>query len=268
MHQGKWLESLAHGQTALEIYQTTTEDFDKEEVGKVLMGIAFAHYKATNHSEAAAAAQEAYEVLEEMNSPRSGIALRNLGVFLQEAKKFSESAEIFRKALSIPQLDDEESILAKDYYNLGFALTELKQFNEAISILVRGKEIANSITAPIVAALCNEKLAYCYASIGDYEAGLAAIKFSVDYALLSGDDSRMFEAIKVRGKVHTAGANYESALADLKAAKSINIDNSCITNWDAIYEIEEEIALILEQLGQADEAEEVRRRIKVVSSSN
>ena len=94
------------------------------------------------------------------------------------------------------------------------------------------------------------------------------MKFSVDYALLSGDDSRMFESVRVRGRVHKARKDYESAISDLKAAKSINIENSCITDWDAIYEIEEEIASILDLLGQVEEAEEVRRRIKVVSNSN
>jgi tetratricopeptide (TPR) repeat protein len=268
VHQGKWLESLAHGQTALEIYQTTTESFDPEDMAKILMGIAFAHYKASNYTEAAAATHQAYELLEEMNSPRAGVALRNLGVFLQEAKKYAESAEIFRKALKIPQLEDEELTLAKDYYNLGFALTKLEQFNEAIEMLTRGKELASRITAPIVEALCNEQLAFCFASIGEYEAGLEAVKFSIDYALLSGDDSRMFESVRVRGRVNMARKDYESAISDLKAAKSINIDNSCITDWDAIYEIEEEIASILELLGQVEEAEEVRRRIKVVSNSN
>ena len=73
---------------------------------------------------------------------------------------------------------------------------------------------------------------------------------------------------KVRGRVHKARKDYESAISDLKAAKSINIENNCITDWDAIYEIEEEIASILDLLGQADEAKEVRRRIKVVSNSN
>ena len=78
----------------------------------------------------------------------------------------------------------------------------------------------------------------------------------------------MFQAVRVRGKIHTARSDYESALSDLKAAKNINIENSCITDWDAIYEIEEEIAVVLERLGQNEEAEEVRRRIKVVSNSN
>ena len=94
------------------------------------------------------------------------------------------------------------------------------------------------------------------------------MKFSIDYALLSGNDSRMFESVKVRGRVHLARQDYESALSDFKAAKSINIENNCITDWDAVYEIEEEIASILDLLGQVDEAEEVRRRVKVVSNSN
>ena len=114
---------MAHGQTALEIYQTTAKNFDKEDLAKVLMGIAFAHYKASNYTEAATATHQAYEMLEELNSPRAGIALRNLVVFLQEAKRYAESAEIFQKALRIPQLEDGELTLAKDYYNLGFALT-------------------------------------------------------------------------------------------------------------------------------------------------
>jgi len=158
--------------------------------------------------------------------------------------------------------------MAKDYYNLGFALTKLEQFNEAIAALTRGKELASKVTAPIVEALCNEQLAFCFASIGEYDAGLEAVRFSIDYALLTGDDSRMFQAVRVRGKIHAARSDYESALSDLKAAKSVNLENTCITDWDAIYEIEEEIAVALEQLGQNDEAEEVRRRIKVVSNSN
>ena len=268
VHQDKFAESLAHCQTALEIYQTTSESFDHEDMGRVLMGIAFAYYKLNNHDEAAASAQRAYELLEEMNSPRAGIALRNVGVFYQEVKKYSESAEVFRKAMNIPLFEDEELTLAKDYYNLGFALTKLEQFNEAIDALTRGKELASKVTAPIVEALCNEQLAFCLASIGEYDAGLEAVKFSIDYALLTGDDSRMFQAVRVRGKIHTARSDYESALSDLKAAKNINIENSCITDWDAIYEIEEEIAVVLERLGQNEEAEEVRRRIKVVSNSN
>lgn len=259
---------MAHGQTALEIYQSTTENFDHEDIGRVLMGIAFAHHKLHNHDEAAESAQQAYEVLEEMHSPRAGIALRNIGVFYQEAKKYFESAEIFRKAINIPLFEDEELTMAKDYYNLGFALTKLEQFNDAIAALTRGKELASKVTAPIVEALCNEQLAFCFASIGEYDAGLEAVRFSIDYALLAGDDSRMFQAVRVRGKIHAARSDYESALSDFKAAKSINLENTCITDWDAIYEIEEEIAVALEQLGQNDEAQEVRRRIKVVSNSN
>ena len=268
VHQDKWQESLAHCQTALEIYQSTTENFDHEDIGRVLMGIAFAHYKLHNHDEAAESAQQAYEVLEEMHSPRSGIALRNIGVFYQEAKKYFESAEIFRKAINIPLFEDEELTMAKDYYNLGFALTKLEQFNEAIAALTRGKELASKVTAPIVEALCNEQLAFCFVSIGEYDAGLEAVRFSIDYALLTGDDSRMFQAVRVRGKIHAARSDYESALSDFKAAKSVNLENTCITDWDAIYEIEEEIAMALEQLGQNDEAQEVRRRIKAVSNSN
>ncbi len=259
---------MAHCQTALDIYQRTLESFDQEEMGKVLMGIAFAHYKLLNHAEAAESARQAYEVLTDINSPRAGLALRNLGVFYQEDKKFSESAEIFRKALKIPHFEDEELTLARDYYNLGFALTKLEQFSEAISVLTYSKEIANRITQPLLEALSNEQLAFCYASIGQWEAGLDAVKFSVDYALLTGDDSRMFQAVRVRGIVHKTAVNYESALSDLKAAKNINIENTCITDWDVIFEIEEEIASVLELLGQNDEAEEHRRRIKVVSNSN
>ena len=88
-------------------------------------------------------------------------------------------------------------------------------------MLTRGKELARQITAPAVEALCNEQIAFCFASIGEYKAGLEVVKFSVDYALLSGDDSRMFESVRIRGRVHMARKDYESAISDLKAAKSL-----------------------------------------------
>lgn len=258
---------MVHSQTALEIYQSSDEAIDREVIGQVLMGIAFAQYKLTDHSDAAASAIQAYEILNEISSPRAGTALRNAGVFYQEAKRFSESAEIFRIAIKIPLIDDEELTLAEDFYNLGFALVKLEQFNEAINLLSQSRVLASKLTTPIIEALCSEQLAFCYAVIGEYEKSLECVKFAIDYAVLSGNDKRMYESVKIRGKIHLAQKDYDSAISDFKAAKIINIEHSCITNWDEIYELEEQIASIHDLRGENEEAQEIRRRIKTVSKN-
>ncbi len=268
MHRQDWKEALAFSETSIDVFLSLTEIYDQNDLAQVYLGMAFALHKLDRNLEAVVKAQEACALYADLDSSRLLMAKRNLGVFLKEAGQFEEAAQSFREIIATRPIDDEEIFLGKDLYNLGNALEELGQYQEAIELLTQARPIAKSHSAVGLTLLCDVSLAKSYLKTEQIDQAISTATLAVEEATLAQNHGLVMESLTVRARGYLAQRNFDHALFDLKGGKDLYIKNESDPRWALVIDAESVIAEIFEIQGDEERAKETRSRIALITENS
>ena len=230
--------------------------------------MAYALHRLERNDEAVEKTHAACQIFSEIDSPRLFMARRNMGVFLNEAARFEESAQLFAEIIRARPFDDEEIDLGRDLLNLGFALEKLEHYDKAIDLLKQSRAIAKAESVVPMALYCDVALAHAYLKTGQFDMALTTATLAVEEATLCADQQKLLESLTIRARGYVAQKNYEQALFDLRGGKDLYIKNEMDPKWSLVLDAEAVIAEIFELQGDGERAREVRSRIALITESS
>jgi tetratricopeptide (TPR) repeat protein len=161
-------------------------------------------------------------------------------------------------------VDGNELGTANDFYLIGCAYRELKNYEKAISTFLEAREYFKVAQEVIQVARCDQKLAHCYVEIGDAESALRYAQKSVDVFATAHDQRRLTYASFELGKAQVLNGETEEGLSTLERVLDIATDADP-RDFEFIVAIERRISGVLRATGRADEADEIERRISSVT---
>ncbi len=161
-------------------------------------------------------------------------------------------------------IDGNDSGAANDLHLIGCAQRELGQYQNALDSFKQARTLFKKLKEVINVARCDQKIAHCLTALGDSEGALIAAQKSLDVFVTAHDHRRETYSLFELGKAQSLAGKDEEALMTLEKVLEI-VTESEFKDFEFIMEIERKLSVVLKNLGKAEEAEEIERRLNSVS---
>ncbi len=262
--RGQYDEALALAETARDIYAELGTAAPREGLAQAYSAIGYNLNQLKRMSEAASAMSKAVELLRENKSPMALELACTLGEWWYSSKEYQKAIECMEECAQEHLVDGNELGTANDYYLIGCAFRELKNYQKAIDTFLEAREYFKKAQEVIQVARCDQKLAHCYVEIGDAEKALLYAQKSVDVFETAHDQRRLTYASFELGKAQVLNGDIDAGLSTLERVLDIAAESD-LKDFEFIIAIERRIAQVLRAIGREEEADEIERRISSVS---
>lgn len=263
--RGDFKSALALCESAREIYESLRATVSTQALLHVYEGITWSLRRLDRDEEAAELALKAVDILKEDYPVEATDMLREAGRFFFNAGEYEKSLDCHIKAIAEIDLDLTDWTIAIDNYNVGYAYMKLKKYPEAITHLLKGREYFKKDKEPEKVYYCDEYLAATYIELKNGVEATVHAQKALDFAV-TAQNQVLEKWSKYRlGCAKVLLGELEEAQALLNQALFLN--TSCSTDWELAIKIEHEIAEILSAKGEAEQADEIRRRIKTLEET-
>ncbi|MFM8782852.1 MAG: tetratricopeptide repeat protein [Actinomycetota bacterium] len=262
--RGQYDEALALAETARDIYSELGNAAPREGLAQAYSAIGYNLNQLKRMSEAASAMSKAVELLRENKSPMALELACTLGEWWYSSKEYSKTIECMEECAREHLVDGNELGAANDFYLIGSAWRELKEYKSAIETFVEARSYFKRAHEVIQVARCDQKLAHCYVELGNAEEALRYAQKSADVFATAHDQRRLTYASFELGRAQVLNGEVEEGLSTLERVLDVATESEP-RDFEFIVAIEKRIAEILHTIGRSEEAVEIERRIASVS---
>ena len=262
--RGQYDEALALAETARDIYAELGAAAPREGLAQAYSAIGYNLNQLKRMSEAASAMSKAVELLRENKSPVALELACTLGEWWFSSKEYRKTIECMEECAREHLIDGNELGAASDFYLIGCAYRELKEFNSALESFEEARSYFKKGHEVIQVARCDQKIAHCKIELGDSEGALIAAQKGVDVFTTAHDQRRLTYASFELGRAQILSGEVELGLSTLERVLDIAADAEP-RDFEFIVAIEQRIADVLHATGRSEEAIEIERRIAAVS---
>ena len=262
--RGQYDEALALAETARDIYSELGVAAPREGLAQAYSAIGYNLNQLKRMSEAASAMSKAVELLRENKSPMALELACTLGEWWYSSKEYSKTIECMEECAREHLVDGNELGAANDFYLIGCAWRELKEYKSAIETFVEARSYFKAAHEVIQVARCDQKLAHCYVELGNAEEALRYAQKSADVFATAHDQRRLTYASFELGRAQVLNGEVEEGLSTLERVLDVATESEP-RDFEFIVAIEKRIAEILHTMGRSEEAVEIERRIASVA---
>jgi tetratricopeptide (TPR) repeat protein len=262
--RGQYDEALALAETARDIYSELGAAAPREGLAQAYSAIGYNLNQLKRMNEAATAMSKAVELLRENKSPMALELACTLGEWWYSSKEYRKTIECMEECAREHLVDGNELGAANDFYLIGCAWREMKDYKAAIETFMEARTYFKSAHEVIQVARCDQKLAHCYVELGDAEQALRYAQKSADVLATAHDQRRLTYASFELGRAQVLSGEVEEGLSTLERVLDVATESEP-RDFEFIVAIEKRIAEILHSMGRSDEALEIERRIASVS---
>lgn len=262
--RGQYDEALALAETARDIYSELGNAAPREGLAQAYSAIGYNLNQLKRMSEAASAMSKAVELLRENKSPMALELACTLGEWWYSSKEYEKAIECMEECAQEHLVDGNELGTANDYYLIGCAFRELKNYQKAIDTFLEAREYFKKAQEVIQVARCDQKLAHCYVELKDADNALRYAQKSVDVFETAHDQRRLTYASFELGKAQVLNGDIDAGLSTLERVLDVAAESD-LKDFEFIVAIERRIAQVLRSIGREEEADEIERRISSVS---
>ena len=261
--RGQYDEALALAETARDIYAELGAAAPREGLAQAYSAIGYNLNQLKRMSEAASAMSKAVELLRENKSPMALELACTLGEWFS-SKEYGKTIECMEECAREHLVDGNELGAANDFYLMGCAWRELKEYKSAIETFLEARELFKKAHEVIQVARCDQKLAHCYVELADAEQALRYAQKAVDVFATAHDQRRLTYASFELGRAQVLNGEIDEGLSTLERVLDIAADAEP-RDFEFIVAIERRIAEVLHSIGRSEEAIEIERRIASVA---
>ena len=161
--RGKFNEALAMCETARDIYEG--QSVDHYRLFDVNLGIARSYEKLQRFTEAADAMGKAVDAARIIDHEDLDDLLRDHGRYWYGANEYEKSIECHQEAMSISQLHMSNESPEMDYFNIGLGLQDLKRYPEAIEAFKKSRAAYKELGEIANAVDCDYRLTQIFAEL-------------------------------------------------------------------------------------------------------
>jgi tetratricopeptide (TPR) repeat protein len=262
--RGQYDEALALAETARDIYSELGAAAPREGLAQAYSAIGYNLNQLKRMSEAASAMSKAVELLRENKSPMALELACTLGEWWYSSKDYRKTIECMEECAREHLVDGNELGAANDFYLIGCAYRELKEYKSAIETFLEARALFKSSHEVIQVARCDQKLAHCYVELLDAESALRYAQKSADVFATAHDQRRLMYASFELGRAQVLNGDIDEGLSTIERVLDVATESD-IREFEFIVIIEKKIAEILHSIGRSDEAAEIERRISSVT---
>lgn len=262
--RGQYDEALALAETARDIYSELGAAAPREGLAQAYSAIGYNLNQLKRMNEAATAMSKAVELLRENKSPMALELACTLGEWWYSSKEYRKTIECMEECAREHLVDGNELGAANDFYLIGCAWREMKDYKAAIETFMEARTYFKSAHEVIQVARCDQKLAHCYVELGDAEQALRFAQKSADVFATAHDQRRLTYASFELGRAQVLSGEVEEGLSTLERVLDVATETEP-RDFEFIVAIEKRIAEILHTMGRSDEALEIERRIASVA---
>ena len=262
--RGQYDEALALAETARDIYSELGAAAPREGLAQAYSAIGYNLNQLKRMNEAATAMSKAVELLRENKSPMALELACTLGEWWYSSKEYQKTIECMEECAREHLVDGNELGAANDFYLIGCAWREMKDYKAAIETFMEARTYFKSAHEVIQVARCDQKLAHCYVELGDAEQALRYAQKSADVFATAHDQRRLVYASFELGRAQVLSGEVEEGLSTLERVLDVATETEP-RDFEFIVAIEKRIAEILHTMDRSDEALEIERRIASVA---
>ena len=262
--RGQYDEALALAETARDIYAELGAAAPREGLAQAYSAMGYNLNQLKRMSEAASAMSKAVELLRENKSPMALELACTLGEWWFSAKEYRKTIECMEECAREHLIDGNEMGAANDFYLIGCAQRELKDYQAALTVFEEARGYFKSAHEVIQVARCDQKIAHCLIELGRGESALISAQKAVDVFATAHDQRRLTYASFELGRAQVLTGEVEEGLATLERVLDIAAEAEP-RDFQFIIAIERRIAEILHATGRSEEAIEIERRITSVA---
>ena len=256
-------EALAIIEAAREIYTSLGEVVSAHEMAEVYEGIGHVLRRLNRHEDADRSVERAVDLLREDYSWRLPNLIKIRAHWHAEDGEWNKAAAFFAEAAKLDEIEDDFHLLAEDLLNLGTAHFELGEYEKALEVWMRSLPFYKDHTDFDGIYFCYQRLADVYVKLNRAADAAAFAQKALDIGESSGNNAKIVDALIVSGKAARLLGDLNLALTHLTRAHELNRMRGH-PNWRQVIEGEEELALILREMGESEKAEEIDRRMKTI----
>lgn len=203
---------------------------DRECIGKVNNLFGGIYYVHGNFTESLKAYKEAFDIFENStNLSEKAKALNGLGLIKLAQHQYQDAINIWEKSLQINLATKDSFLLAKNYFNIGLATSELGNYKDAFSYLHQAIAIANKNSDQLHLRMSQNRMGKVHYEIGD----LDSAKYYYTAVLNSSEKPNNWEltfAYTGLAEVAIAQSDFQSSLIYGKEAYSYGLLINAL--WD------------------------------------
>lgn len=262
--RGQYDEALALAETARDIYSELGAAAPREGLAQAYSAIGYNLNQLKRMGEAASAMSKAVELLRENKSPMALELACTLGEWWYSSNEYEKTIECMEECAREHLVDGNELGAANDFYLIGCAFRQLKDYKSAIETFLEARQYFKQAHEVIQVARCDQKLAHCFVELGDVEQALSYSQKAVDVFTTAHDQRRLTYASFELGRAQILDGEVEEGLATLERVLEVATEADP-RDFEFIVAIEKRIAEVLHSLGRSVEAIEIERRISAVS---
>lgn len=262
--RGQYDEALALAETARDIYAELGAAAPREGLAQAYSAIGYNLNQLKRMSEAASAMSKAVELLRENKSPMALELACTLGEWWFSSKEYAKAIECMEECAREHLIDGNELGAANDFYLIGCAYRELKEYESAIEAFDEARTNFKKCHEVIQVARCDQKLAHCNIELGNAESALLFAQKAVDVFSTAHDQRRLTYASFELGRAQVLNGEVDEGLVTLERVLDVAAETEP-KDFEFIVAIERRIAEILHATGRSEEAIEIERRIASVA---
>lgn len=264
--RGDFKEALALCESARDIFIEMGGNAYDSRLAHVYDGMMWCHTKLERREEGAMVAELAAALLVEDEPEKYADALRNAGCYWYNAKNYEKALEYHSKALALAYVEKSEYDSAIDNHNIAMCLQKMDRHQEAIEYLLKARELAKIAKKIENVASSDFLITDSYIKL---ENGIEAVHHAqkaLDYYELVQEQSSHAWALYGLGSAKLLVDEREAAMELFEDCKNMAITMRN-RDWDLIIQIENEIADMLEEDGEAEKAARIRARINTIEET-
>ncbi len=238
---------------------------DKQAMAQTLSTLATCHLILADYPVALSHSLAAYRIFQDLKSSASEVAplLMNIGYAYMRQGKYVEALDAFRKALAVPEDEDDPERRAKTLSDIGDVYTEMGDYVTALeyfheSLAFRQRSGNHNDAGSLLNSIAN-----LYFNTGDFEkafefytTGLRAFQEANDAAMEAVGLGNIGLVYRVRGEYDTAIEYQQQSLKLCQAIGNKEGEARAYVNLGDIYEQTAKLDTALEYLDRASELAE------------
>jgi tetratricopeptide (TPR) repeat protein len=236
---------------------------DELNYSNILSAFSFSSYslrKLKRYDEAGALSVKASNFLYKFNESDGKDAFEFAADCFFDSGRYFEALQIYEFIANdfMNMLSEvEEAFLFQD---MAFCYQGLGELDQAILFFNRARKLFVLEFDPSAVALIDEELSLCHKEVGNGQEAVRYAQYSLDFAILMNDKTRLEHAHNRMGIAKLAVKEYDKALAHLRRAKEL-LTSDKNPDWSLVMENEESIAKTYEFKGMVAEAAAIRKRL-------
>jgi len=261
--QGKFKESVALCETAMEIFEREGESEYQHEIFEVNIGLSKNYEKLERRQDAAQALGKAIEAAKVIEIEELDDLLRDQGRHFFAVGQYENSIACHQEAIAMTEMFLREESYGIDYFNIGLGLYELGRYEESKDAYLRSRAAFKAQDEIEEHVECDYRLTEIYVELKDPVNIIHHGQRALDFFTVLSDDRKVWTLKYFLGIAHRLLDDLETASRLYDEARSLARAMGW-KEWEFLIKVDTAIADVYETNGMSEHAAEILRRVKSV----